>query len=202
MRIVVAQHKGGVGKTTLAVHVAGVLKSEYYKSYLIDCDSQGDAFRFFSGAVPQSSLEHKRGMDNVDVLWNPGRLKMNNKNAFSGYEHIVVDIDTRIENALSVILEINPDIVLLPVSNQFLSLIHAEDSVALIQRCEGIFGYNVKKLIVGMGTLNTTEKLQGYKRLNIDYISDFDRCHSERQYIWDLDDKYEYMYDVFKLGVQ
>ena len=202
MRIVVAQHKGGVGKTTLAVHVAGVLKSEYYKSYLIDCDSQGDAFRFFSGAVPQSSLEHKRGMDNVDVLWNPERLKMNNKNAFSGYEHIVVDIDTRIENALSVILEINPDIVLLPVSNQFLSLTHAEDSVALIQKCEGIFGYNVKKLIVGMGTHFTTEKLQGYERLNIDYISDFDRCHSERKYIWDLDDEYKYLHSVFKLGVR
>ena len=35
MKIVVAQHKGGVGKTTLAVHVAGVLVNELDKVLLI-----------------------------------------------------------------------------------------------------------------------------------------------------------------------
>ena len=40
MKVVVAQHKGGVGKTTLATHVAGLLaENELEKLLLIDCES-------------------------------------------------------------------------------------------------------------------------------------------------------------------
>ena len=90
MKIVIAQHKGGVGKTTLAVHVAGVLADNGLdKILLMDCDSQSDSFRFFTKKIPSKSMEIKEGMDGVDVLWNYKREKLSNKNRFSEYDHIM-----------------------------------------------------------------------------------------------------------------
>ena len=111
MKVVIAQHKGGVGKTTLAVHIAATLAAgRFNKTVIVDCDSQGDSFRFFTSKFPEKPLEIKTGMDNVDAIWNPERQRFSTKSTFSEYPHVVVDIDTRIINALQVILEVKPDV--------------------------------------------------------------------------------------------
>ena len=54
--LAVQNFKGGVGKSTLAVHLAQYLAIQGYRVALIDCDSQGSATTLF-GYVPDLDLE-------------------------------------------------------------------------------------------------------------------------------------------------
>lgn len=194
MRVVIAQHKGGVGKTTLAVHVAATLSTgRFNKTLIVDCDSQGDSFRFFTSRFPEKTLELETGMDNVDAMWNPNREKFSTKSSFSEYSHIVVDVDTRVVNALQIILEAKPDVVLIPVDNQELSITHGKQVVAMINDHVGKFSYLAKVVFVQMGS---------QWKLNppcytIPYSKEFDHCLNNSDYIWNVNDDLEYMAKVF-----
>ncbi|KNH12767.1 ParA family protein [Vibrio cyclitrophicus] len=195
MRVVIAQHKGGVGKTTLAVHVAATLSAgRFNKTVIVDCDSQGDAFRFFTSSFPETPLEVKQGMDNVDAIWNPERDKFSTRNTFSEYTHIVVDVDTRIINALQVIREAKPDVVLIPVDNQRLSITHGNHVLQMINEEVGSFAYPVKVVFVEMGyNWNLTGNVY-----TIPYLKEFDDCINDSDYIWNAGDNFEYMAQTFK----
>lgn len=196
MKIVIAQHKGGVGKTTLAVHIAGVLADNGLdKILLMDCDSQADSFRFFTKIFPSKSMEIKEGMDEVDVLWNDKREKLSNKNRFTEYDHIVVDIDTRVQNALQVISEIEPDIILIPIDKQYLSVEHLHEVLSLIARTEGIMNYPAKVKIIQMGSnhnlndaLITLQNKPKYLNFNFfipNLEIEFNESLRDGQYVWD-----------------
>jgi chromosome partitioning protein len=153
MKIVIAQHKGGVGKTTLATHVAGVLSGNGLdKVLLMDCDSQGDSFRFFSKRLPEKNMDIEEGMDEVDILWNPSRAKLATENTYSEYDHVVVDIDTKVQNALQVITELVPDVILIPIDQQYLSLEHLAEVLRLLSKTEGKITYPATVKIVQMGS--------------------------------------------------
>jgi chromosome partitioning protein len=52
MIIVVANSKGGVGKSTIAVHLAGHLSALGYSVTLADCDAQGSSSEWIAEAAP------------------------------------------------------------------------------------------------------------------------------------------------------
>ncbi len=52
MIIAIVNSKGGVGKSTLAVHLAGWLSEQGYSVTLADCDSQGSSSVWVAEAVP------------------------------------------------------------------------------------------------------------------------------------------------------
>jgi len=52
MIIVVANSKGGVGKSTIAVHLAGHLSEQGYSVTLADCDAQGSSSDWIVEATP------------------------------------------------------------------------------------------------------------------------------------------------------
>jgi chromosome partitioning protein len=195
MKIVIAQHKGGVGKTTLAVHVAGVLADNGLdKILLMDCDSQSDSFRFFTKQIPSKSMEIKEGMDGVDVLWNYKREKLSNKNRFSEYDHIVVDIDTKVQNALQVITEIEPDIILIPIDKQYLSVEHLPEVLSLIAIKEGIINYPSEVKIVQMGSTHNLSNILSSLRNKPKYLNpnfsipnleiEFNNSLRDGRYVW------------------
>jgi len=195
MKVVIAQHKGGVGKTTLAVHVAITLSSgRFNKTLIIDCDSQGDSFRFFTSSFPERTLELKEGMDNVDAMWNPEREKFSNKSAFSEYTHVVVDVDTRVVNSLQIILEANPDVILISVDGQQLSITHGNQVVQMINNHAGSFSYPTKVIFVQMGS-TWNLKPPSY---SIPYSSEFDKCLNNSDYIWNVNNDLKYMGEIFK----
>lgn len=195
MKIVIAQHKGGVGKTTLAVHVASILAiKKFSKTLVIDCDSQGDSFRFFTFSFPETPLKIVQGMDNVDVMWNPQRDKFSTKSSFSEYNNIVIDVDTRVTNSLQIILEANPNVILIPVDNQELSLTHGLQALEMINSLIGRFAYPTKVLFVQMGS-NWTLEHPSYK---IPYSIEFDQCLNKFDYIWNVQNELEFMINEFK----
>lgn len=66
--ICVANHKGGVGKTTTAVNLATGLAGLGYPTMLIDCDSQGNVAQFLN-------LDPSPGLYELIIMeWDPARI--------------------------------------------------------------------------------------------------------------------------------
>ena len=67
MIIVVANSKGGVGKSTVSVHLAAWLCQQGHRVTLADCDSQQSSSEWVREAVPQVNAVR---LDNPDVILN------------------------------------------------------------------------------------------------------------------------------------
>ncbi len=65
MIIAIANSKGGVGKSTVAVHLAGWLHEQGHQVILADCDSQQSSSEWIREAVPQVKSVR---LDNPDVI--------------------------------------------------------------------------------------------------------------------------------------
>lgn len=129
----------------------------------------------------------------MDAMWNPNREKFSTKSSFSEYSHIVVDVDTRVVNALQIILEVKPDVILIPVDNQGLSITHGSQVISMINGMEGKLSYSAKVVFVQMGSqwqLNPPF-------YSIPYSENFDQCLNKSDYIWNVNDELEYMSNVF-----
>lgn len=90
MRIAVLNHKGGVGKTTVALNLAGALAEMGHRVLLVDCDSQGDtssvlgddheglpfsvADLFADSGVPTSEIIRPTAFENIAVITADDRL--------------------------------------------------------------------------------------------------------------------------------
>ncbi|MCX5982311.1 MAG: AAA family ATPase [Nostocales cyanobacterium LacPavin_0920_SED1_MAG_38_18] len=60
MIILCTHNDGGVGKTTLAVHVAGVLINRQDSTLLVDCDDQADFWQFYIDRNPEKLKDWER----------------------------------------------------------------------------------------------------------------------------------------------
>ncbi|HCE1990124.1 TPA: ParA family protein [Vibrio parahaemolyticus] len=196
MKIVIAQHKGGVGKTTLALHVAGILSErELEETLLIDCDTQADSFYFLHGDYPREKLDLCNNSC-PQVLWNPDRTSLSKSGAYAKYDNIVVDIDTRIQNAMQVIMEVNPETVLIPVDDQFLAVHHLREAIDLVIDSVGKFMYPVNIVVVPMGVkdANLISEIRNItKEFNVNlspplpYLrNEFNASFRSRSYVWNL----------------
>src|SRR5688572_21887497 len=65
MIIVVANSKGGVGKSTLAVHLAAWLDKMGHRVTLADCDTQQSSSQWIREAAPQVKALRLRDPDNI-----------------------------------------------------------------------------------------------------------------------------------------
>src|SRR3984957_20103277 len=69
MIIVVANSKGGVGKSTLAVHIAAWLHEQGHRVALADCDTQHSSSEWLQEAVPAIKCVRLGSADDImDVL--------------------------------------------------------------------------------------------------------------------------------------
>src|ERR1700677_4442141 len=67
MIIVVATSKGGVGKSTISVHLAAWLHEQGHRVTLADCDTQQSSSEWIREAVPEVNAVR---LDNPDVILN------------------------------------------------------------------------------------------------------------------------------------
>ncbi len=110
MIILCTHNDGGVGKTTLAVHSAGVLISQLDRTLLIDCDDQADSWQFYTGREP-SKLNDIDIEDNRTVISNKNRASIKKLAKPQQYDHVVLDIDSPLQNTVQVIIGNDPDLI-------------------------------------------------------------------------------------------
>lgn len=119
MKVILCTHNsGGVGKTSLAVHIAGYLEAERGSVLLIDCDEQADAWKFHAGGQePTEDKEFYSDPDkDVRVVYNPNRLSVKRIVKDRNYDYVVLDMDTPLPNIVTVILGSDPHLVLIPIN--------------------------------------------------------------------------------------
>jgi chromosome partitioning protein len=153
MIILSTHHKGGVGKTTLAVHAAGALVSQPGRVLVVDCDSQADAFRFFARRGPERESDLAPISGRLSVLWNPGRRPLRHVADAAEYDHVLLDIDSPLENTVQTVVQNDPDLVYVPISlpHQALGLLHLPDTLSVISALEQRAGRSPRVTIVPLG---------------------------------------------------
>ena len=123
MKILCIHFKGGVGKSTTAVHAVGVLMSQSEKTLLIDGDRQVTSYCFFNGGERPDSADEYPISPNLSLIplypTEPitGHLVSNRLRKLQKipYDHLVVDTtpDPAVTN--QIISEIDPDLILIPI---------------------------------------------------------------------------------------
>jgi chromosome partitioning protein len=196
-----AFNKGGVGKTTLAVHVAGLLAAEKWRVLLIDCVDQYDSFYFFCRQEPKPGSKNaslpQRAKDNeqLTLIWNPGKNPLRDIININHYDYIILDINSPNEDTVKTIVENHPDIILLPINDQALALDRLEDTLSIVAAIEQKAGYQSRVRIVPFGATKTEIKnrlsqimtqprnLEMTKRVN-KHPKEFSEALREGKFVW------------------
>ncbi|WP_126148342.1 ParA family protein [Synechococcus elongatus] len=201
--ILCTQHKGGVGKTTLSVHLAGVLSSRLGRVLLIDCDTQGNSWHFYFKERVTKHLSIKDYNSRLSLLWNPKRSQIKKVADLQTYDHILLDMTTPLPETVKTILDNNPDKIYIPVTKHPFALNGLIDTVVAISKLEKMFQYSPKVVIVPLGSYKNTidTKIQDniaslpskytmagrMKDLN----REFNQALKDGQFIWNYDGQEE-----------
>ncbi len=120
MIITTASFKGGVGKTTTAIHLAAYLQN-HGSTVLVDCDSNRSALMWAkcSGGMPFKVISEHQAIKEI-----------------RRYQHVVIDTQARPENDVMQELVDGCDLLILPTTPDALALRPVLQTAKLLQALE------------------------------------------------------------------
>jgi chromosome partitioning protein len=128
MVIAVVNQKGGVGKTTLSVNIAGALSDRLGSVLLIDADPQGSVLQW--NAISQSPR--------FAVKHHPGTFSKRERAAFSrDYRCVVIDTPPSLSKITQAALKI-ADLAIVPVAPSPLDIWSTKETVTLINKIRNL----------------------------------------------------------------
>jgi chromosome partitioning protein len=128
MIIALTNSKGGVGKSTISVHLAAWLKEQARNVLLVDADVQGSSSVWLKEASPEIKLTRLQTAD--DILEQIPRLK-------SEFDDIVVDGPAGLSEVTRAILFV-ADETLLPCGPSILDLRAANEAIRVLRQAQAI----------------------------------------------------------------
>ena len=211
MIILCTHNDGGVGKTTLAVHIAGVLLNRQESTLLVDCDDQADFWQFYIDRNPEKSKDWER-YENSTVMYNERREAIPKELPKGQYDHIVLDINSPLKNTVQTIVGNDPDLILVPVnkSQRIKALRNLPRTLKVIAQLETKAGYAPQVVIVPLGISKSSiydivdrleDDLKPQRYRVADQMDDYQEemqsaIYQDRKYIWDYEGL-EHLYDYF-----
>ena len=138
MILVVANAKGGVGKSTLAVHLASWLSNQGYSVTLADCDTQQSSSEWIREAAPQVRAVR---LDSPDVILNELPL-------LSQEADFVVADGPGGQNETSRALLLRGDLAIVPCKASMLEVRALAKATEVLRQAQDIRGGMPKAVIV------------------------------------------------------
>ena len=120
--------KGGVGKSTLSVHLAVWLREKGAKVALIDADVQGSSSIWLQEAAPDIPVVRLQTPD--DILEQVPILQ-------AEFEHLVIDGPAGLSEVTRTVLFV-ADVTFLPCGPSVLDLRAAQDAIRVVRQAQGI----------------------------------------------------------------
>lgn len=138
MIISVLNQKGGVGKTTLAIHISHALVLKGYSVLLVDADPQGSARDWAAARIDKPPFPVV-GLDRPTIHRDlPALVK--------DFDHVVIDGPPRVSDlARSAIIA--ADLVVIPIQPSPYDIWAADQIIKLIQEAS-VFKENIKSVFV------------------------------------------------------
>ena len=122
----VCNRKGGSGKTTTAIHLAGELAARGLSVELVDADEQGSAAQWAGlGALPMPVRHMPLDGDGRVTDWSNAILKLT-------ADYVVLDSPPHLDAALGAVLGLS-DLALIPCGPSGLDLRTTAETVALVR---------------------------------------------------------------------
>ena len=130
--ITVANGKGGVGKSTVAINLAGALSKKDKSVFLLDADPQGTSSSWFKirKEQPNTNLIHK-ALEATDVPWSPQDLAKRLKEDLKEFSFILIDCGPANDSTTKTALALS-DFVIIPVTPSPYDLQSVQKTIHLI----------------------------------------------------------------------
>jgi chromosome partitioning protein len=148
-----ANPKGGVGKSTMAVHLTVWLAEQGARVVLVDADAQSSSSRWLIEAAPEIAIERLTTPD--DLLAGLAKLGRS-------YDYVVVDGPGSQNETIRCIL-LKTDVALLPCGPSALELRASVDAVRVLNQVQEIRGGQPLGFLI-------PNQLKSRQRLSKDFI--------------------------------
>jgi chromosome partitioning protein len=138
MIIGIANMKGGVGKSTLSVHLAAWLHSLGHRVTLADCDMQASSSQWIQEAVPEIKAVH---YDNADAILN--ELPLLNQEA----DYVIADGPGSLAETSRALL-LRADLAIVPCKASMLEIRALAATTTVVRQAQDIRGGLPRAIIV------------------------------------------------------